>query len=106
MAISSYEYDSDSTLDVLPLYTFKGDFNAVGDSSSRGFAFNQFVYERSYGCGNCQANPSETRTVSVSGEPYEFSSEDSDFFVTVQPNSGYMYQRKKDSTFTMVLLEE
>jgi len=67
-----------------------------------GFAFDQDFWEASYMCGSC-APYGETRTFTVDGQQYVQATDLSDYYMTVQLDSGLMYQSKKDATVNMVI---
>ena len=85
--------DSDVTLST---------FTAASFGEDVGFAYNQYFMEKAYSCGGCQAS-NDTRKVMVDGTQYVYAKDASDNFITVQKESGFTYQQKKQSTVFIVL---
>jgi len=99
-----YTHQSSSSLksgdkNELQVDTFAG----MSHGDNVGFAYNLPVFEKPYGCFGCYQNPDEFRSVQVDGNQYQVATSDSDNFLTVQLDSGYTYQIKKQSTVYMII---
>jgi len=55
------------------------------------------------GCYGCTEYAEDLRTVKVDNQQYNVSTTPSDNYITVQPDTGYTYQIKKDATVFMII---
>ena len=101
LKVISYTHEESKTIGGNDLRLEKFSNENHGDDVS--FGYNLPVYQKPYGCYGCIQNTTELRSVKVDNEVYNKSSTDSDFFVTVQPDSGYMYETVKNSTVFMII---
>ena len=63
-------------------------------------AFTNTIYEAAQGCKKCKFE----QPVFVNDKPYPNSdAPDADFFVKIQPESGFTYQMKRESTYTIFM---
>jgi len=67
-----------------------------------GFAYNLPVFEKEKGCYMCYVNATAFKDVTIDGNPYTESTSPSENYLTVQPDSGYTYEMKKESTVYMI----
>lgn len=89
--IATYRHDSSQQLgDDLELSVDKYVGTSFGDDIS--FGFNLPLYEKPYGCYQCNLNADEQRKLYVNGTEWTESQEDSNNFMIVQPDSGYTYE--------------
>ena len=98
--IDHFQYDTEEKLGDkdLSLYKFQGK-NWAGDLS---FASSLDLYEEQEGCNACDILTAGT-TITVNGEAWTQSTEPSDFYIKVQPETGYLYESKKSSSIFMRL---
>ena len=99
--VMTYTHSESQTLGSNELRLEK--FEGTNHGDSIGFSYNLPVFEKAKGCYGCVMNPKDTTTIKVDGEDYTLASSDSDNFLIVQPDSGYTYQVKKESTVFMVI---
>ncbi len=78
-------------------------FTGVNYGDDIGFAFNLPLFEKSSNCYDCNINPDELREVQIDGSDYKVATQASENFIKVQPDSGYLYQMKKDATVFMII---
>jgi hypothetical protein len=98
--VEAFDFDSETSLgdEKLSLYKYKGK-QWAGDI---GFATNMNLVEEPYGCYGCSMDQSSMKLL-IDGVQYEPVTEEPDNFVTVQPQTGYMYQTKKQSTVFLTI---
>ena len=77
-------------------------FSSQGHGGDISFAYNLPLYETAYqGYGSNELL--DNRKVTVDDEDYTVGTVDSDNYLLVQPDSGYTYKMKKNSTVFMVV---
>ena len=101
LKVMSYTHEKSETLGGNKLRLEKFSSSSHGDNIS--FGYNLPLFQKPYGCYGCIQNTTELRTVRVDNQQYNMSSSDSDFYVTVQPDAGYMYSTVKNSTVFMII---
>ena len=100
--IATYRHENSMTLgndEQLNVEKFVG--TSFGDDIS--FGFNLPLYEKPYGCYQCNLNADEQRKIYVNGDEWTEATEDSDNYMIVQPDSGYTYEISKNSSIYMIV---
>ena len=97
--VMSYTHDDTTDVDDLRLEKFK----ATNHGGDVGFAYNLPLYSEARNCYGCQVNPEELRNVKLDNQEYVQATKDSDNYILVQPNSGYLYSSKKTSTVFFIV---
>jgi len=101
LKVMTYKHEESQTLgdDELRLEKFSSDSHGKDVS----FAYNLPMFQRDYKCYGCYQDPSELRTIKVDSVEYNVAESPSDYYVLVQPDSGYMYSTVKNSTVFMII---
>ena len=101
MNIDTYEYDSETTIgdNDLTLYKYK----SSKWSGLLLFSNSMPLYDEPYGCYGCERSDLETRVLKINGTTVTVNTNEPDNYMTVQPETGYTYSKKKDSSVYFVL---
>ena len=99
--ISSFSHSESKSIGGNDLKLEKYSSDNFGEST--GFAYNLPTFEKARGCYQCYFDATTWLNVTVGGETYKESTEPADNFVMVQPDAGYTYQKKKESTVYMII---